>query len=33
MNYLLKDGTVIVQIGNAELGKNFTGVLLLALYQ
>ena len=33
MHYLLKDGTVIVQIGNAELGKNYTGVLLLALYQ
>ena len=33
MFYMLKDDTVVVQLGNSDEGRNFTGVLLVALYQ
>lgn len=32
MFYLQNDGTVVVQIGNSDLGKNFAGILLATLY-
>ena len=32
MFYLLNDGTVVVQIGNSDAGKNFAGVVLATLY-
>ena len=32
MLYLQNDGTVVVQMVNAEAGKNYTGILLAALY-
>ncbi len=32
MYYMLNDGTVIVQMGNADQGKNYSGILLVALY-
>jgi D-alanyl-D-alanine carboxypeptidase len=32
MTYMREDGSVIVQIGNSNTGKNFLGVLLVTLY-
>jgi len=32
MFYMLNDGTVVVQIDNAETGKNFAGIVLATIY-